>query len=510
MIVFSLFFLVKEFVQKIFCKGNFIFDCMKILYQSLFLISTALLMLVACGDDSVSRPHSLTSLEEALAQDCDSKDSFEIYVEEFNEFIYCRNGLWDTSRVSASRGSVYDSVNHTLLDMRNNVTYKTGSFGNNVWMLENLNYKMDGYSICVDGKEENCEKYGRLYSSRAVEGNNGICPKGWRLPTNSEMLDLIAYACERWDTKESVEFYSNCHVARYFKSTEGWLSNDSVLPGVDSIGLHFLPGGDIYDIHEIGRGTSIWSQKGLLTIRDEEVIFTAYNSVHYPDSNSVRCVLDDTIPQTHKPKMSSFTDPRDKREYKTTIIGKQEWFAENLRRVGFGSEKQCIDQSVDSCMVYGGLYTWNEAINVPEEYFDPEASYSNIEQGLCPEGWRIPSLDDIKKLIAYTQSHGLFPLGRLMKDDSTWTKSPERAGTGGGVLGFSLKAAGYGIINDGETKYTKRGNQARFWLRNQGKRNGNYPVFMAVRLNYDENRVQIIAEGVDRRFSVRCLRDVKN
>lgn len=483
---------------------------MKNLYKLLLSVPVAFLMLVACGDDSVSRPQSVTSLEEALAQDCDSKDSFVIHIEEFGVSIYCRNGSWDTSFVSASRGSVYDSVNHTLLDMRNNVTYKTGSFGNKVWMLENVNYKMEGESTCKDGKAENCEKYGALYSSRAADRSK-MCPTGWRLPTNSEMLDLIAYACERWDTKENVEYYSNCQVARYLKATEGWLSNDSALPGVDSVGLHILPGGASYDIYEIGHSTSLWSESGLLTIEDEKVYFNAYNSVHYVDSNSARCVLDDTIPQTYKPKMSSFTDPRDKNEYKTAIIGKQEWFAENLRRIGFGAEKQCVDQSVDSCKVYGGLYTWSEAINVPEEYFDPAASYSNLEQGLCPEGWRIPSLDDIKELIAYTESQGLFPLGRLMKDDSTWVDSPEQAGTGGGVLGFSLKAAGYGLIHsDGKTVYTERGHQARFWLRNQGKMDGGYPVFMAVKLAYDENRAQIIAEDTTYRFSVRCLRDVEN
>ena len=39
---------------------------------------------------------------------------------------------------------------------------------------------------------------------------------------------------------------------------------------------------------------------------------------------------------------------------------------------------------------------------------------------------------------------------------------------------------------------------------------GGYPVFMAVKLAYDENRAQIIAEDTTYRFSVRCLRDVEN
>ena len=481
---------------------------MKNLYKLLLSVPAAFLMLVACGDDSVSRPQSVTSLEEALAQDCDSRDSFVIHIEEFGVSIYCRNGSWDTSFVSASRGSVYDSVSHTLLDMRNNVTYKTGSFGNKVWMLENVNYKMEGESTCKDGKAENCEKYGALYSSRAADRSK-MCPTGWRLPTNSEMLDLIAYACERWDTKENVEYYSNCQVARYLKATEGWLSNDSVLPGVDSVGLHILPGGASYDIYEIGHSTSLWSESGLLTIEDEKVYFNAYNSVHYVDSNSARCVLDDTIPQTYKPKMSSFTDPRDKNEYKTAIIGKQEWMAENLRRIP--DKTWCYENSVDSCKVYGGLYTWDEAMDIPLHYFDTTTILDYGKQGRCPEGWRIPSLADVKELIAYTQSQGLFPLGRLMKDDASWVDSPERAGTGGGLLGFSLPAGGYGIDHsDGEYVFTESGHEARFWLRDGDYlSDGKYPRYMFVKVTYDENRIKIAGEDASYKHSVRCLRDVE-
>lgn len=474
--------------------------------------------MLACADDDESSgvPTSVATLDELLKVDCVAGDTFNTFIREFDVQAYCRNGVWDTSEVTATFGSIYDSVNHTLTDLRNNYTYKTGTFGNHVWMLENLNFKPHDYdydspySLCSDDSEENCKKYGRHYASKALN-EGGYCPKGWRLPSNSEMLDLMAYACERWETNPNVGYLSYCHAVRYLKSTEGWLTNDSILPGLDSLGLHFLPAGVYYDLESygfLGVKTSLWSQNGFLTIDTNIVYFNYHSSVHRASYYSVRCILDDSVSQSYKPKMSTFTDPRSEREFKTTIIGKQEWMAENMRRIP--DETWCYENSYDSCDVYGGLYTWDEAMDVPPHYFDTTVVKSFGEQGICPEGWRIPSLADVKELIAYTQSQGLFPLGRLMKDDDSWVYSPERAGTGGGLLGFSLPAGGYGYKkSDNEYKFTESGHQARFWLRDGGYLQDKVPRYMYVRVTYDENHVKIVGEEASRKYSVRCLRDVE-
>jgi hypothetical protein len=90
------------------------------------------------------------------------------------------------------------------------------------------------------------------------------------------------------------------------------------------------------------------------------------------------------------------TDPRDGKKYATIKIGTQCWMAENLN-VGTRItgdvwpsqntpteiiEKYCYDDQESNCDIYGGMYTWNELMQ-----------YSTTEgvQGICPEGWHLPT-----------------------------------------------------------------------------------------------------------------------
>ena len=82
--------------------------------------------------------------------------------------------------------------------------------GNQVWTVENLNvdHYRNGDSIpevksqqqwsnlktgawCYYKNEsKNGEKYGKLYNWYAVNDSRGLAPKGWRIPTQSELLEL--------------------------------------------------------------------------------------------------------------------------------------------------------------------------------------------------------------------------------------------------------------------------------------------------------------------------------
>ncbi len=117
--------------------------------------------------------------------------------------------------------------------------------------------------------------------------------------------------------------------------------------------------------------------------------------------------------------------------YNTVMIGDQCWMAENMR-VGIGIdinsnpadnadvEKYCYDDNSSNCGNYGGLYKW-------EEMMQYDTISDKVVQGICPEGWHIPSDDEWKALEAY--------LGM---------DQPEISSTGlrGGQQGTMLKAGG--------------------------------------------------------------------
>lgn len=102
------------------------------------------------------------------------------------------------------------------------------------------------------------------------------------------------------------------------------------------------------------------------------------------------------------------TDIRDGQIYKTVMIGDDWWMAENLNyglaidsfhggSAGDGeqsdngiNEKYCYFNNDENCDTYGGLYSWNEAMK-----------YDSLSRpgGICPEGWHIPSEEELRELL---------------------------------------------------------------------------------------------------------------
>ncbi|MFH0761652.1 MAG: fibrobacter succinogenes major paralogous domain-containing protein [Bacteroidota bacterium] len=95
--------------------------------------------------------------------------------------------------------------------------------------------------------------------------------------------------------------------------------------------------------------------------------------------------------------------------YPTVQIGGQCWMAKNLNVGRYVAstvsnidhsnlsnngivEKYCYNNDINNCTLYGGLYDWDEAMG----YSDTEGA-----QGICPEGWHMPSDNDWKALNSY-------------------------------------------------------------------------------------------------------------
>ena len=131
------------------------------------------------------------------------------------EHFFCDGTIWVSVR---KKNSNFKGTFGTLTDERDGHTYKTVEIGEQVWMAENLNYNYHTeitQSLCYENKEENCTKYGRLYTIAAAvdsaglfsdgglgcgntttswdveEFPRGACPEGWHLPSRYEWEKLF-------------------------------------------------------------------------------------------------------------------------------------------------------------------------------------------------------------------------------------------------------------------------------------------------------------------------------
>lgn len=113
----------------------------------------------------------------------------------------------------------------------------------------------------------------------------------------------------------------------------------------------------------------------------------------------------------------TFTDARDGNVYKYVTIGGMGWMTENLQIENSDNNRlnKCyVDEALyetllgyhgSGCKYAGRVYTWTSATNFPEEYAE-RMSYVPGEwlQGMCPNGWKIPSAKDWENLYAAVEN----------------------------------------------------------------------------------------------------------
>ena len=194
------------------------------------------------------------------------------------------------------------------------------------------------------------------------------------------------------------------------------------------------------------------------------------------------------------------------KSYKTVVIGTQTWMAENLDYdVPDNATDVCYSNQPARCVTYGRLYNWSTAMSL-----DPSCNSSTCSgqiqfphQGVCPDGWHIPSNADWDKLVRYadgtsgTSSPYDSPTaGRYLKATSGWNSN----GNGEDKYGFSALPGGYGY-SDGS--FSGVGDDGYWWSASE---NSSYYAYYRLMYYIIEDALWGYSNKSDL-FSVRCLQD---
>lgn len=252
----------------------------------------------------------------------------------------------------------------------------------------------------------------------------------------------------------------------------------------------------------------------------------------------------------------------DGNQYDTVQIGEQCWMKQNLNTgtmiashtaepcnlVSSGSyscqnddeqiEKYCYGYSIPgnssqmstglaNCATYGGLYEWQEMMNLPATCVssDCSAQIQTPHQGICPKGWHIPTDAEFNTLEQYivatvASSASQYACNtsvsswRRCADDSGTDdggakgagKSLKTVGQGSGVgagddlVSFSALLAGYRYIG---SQFNTITSYAYFWSASQY--NNNFAWYRSIRSTY--STINRTSNGKTYGFSVRCLKD---
>jgi len=216
------------------------------------------------------------------------------------------------------------------------------------------------------------------------------------------------------------------------------------------------------------------------------------NTTYYVQAFAANCigeaygeVISFKTSEPYSNDSGTFIDPRDNQEYNWIKIGNQIWMAENLNATCYFDGKPLVngtgisdignkdsvkyyfwynDDSLEYADTYGALYTWSASMNgEASSDFNPSCI-----QGICPDGWHLPSDNEWKELEMYlglsqveagwTGLRGHDSGGKLKEAGTVYWESPNEGATNS--TGFTALPGGY-RFQDGN--FSQIGKIADFW-----------------------------------------------
>ncbi len=206
----------------------------------------------------------------------------------------------------------YWSPMETVKDIDGN-SYDAVKLGKHFWTIQNLRTTKynDGKPITLaptdneawkgsagaytnlEDKAENKNKHGLLYSWAAAN-NAALCPKGWRVPSEAEWLNLLNHVG------------GLATAGSKLKSTEGWTAPEGVTKNVngnDEFMFNATPTGyrqmhaDKRNFWQIGGEATFWTNTSKTDKQAISIVFNVHENVlnrPFPKEfgRSVRCIKD--------------------------------------------------------------------------------------------------------------------------------------------------------------------------------------------------------------------------
>lgn len=227
------------------------------------------------------------------------------------------------------------------------------------------------------------------------------------------------------------------------------------------------------------------------------------------------------------PCKSPFTDSRDGNTYNIVRIGDQCWMAENLKYLpsvspptttggtpyyyvyDYNGTNVLDAKATSNYNTYGVLYNWFAAVGV---WIGSSTNPSGI-QGVCPNGWHVPSLNEWLQMTNYLSSYPQYwcdgnssYIAKALASTTGWTDDITTCAVGNNSSSNN-KAYFNGLPGGGLTSsgtFSGLNTQAFWWTATSVAT----PLSYYVGLTYiEENKIISIQRRDLQALSVRCVRD---
>ena len=180
-------------------------------------------------------------------------------------------------------------------------------------------------------------------------------------------------------------------------------------------------------------------------------------------------------------------------DYPTVYVNGYCWTKENLREEplapAYAEEAFPYDNKNANAEIYGLLYTWAAAVS---NYEGTVAAVDGFVQGICPEGWHIPTATEMTALRAVSD----------LQLNATTLWQGTQASLNTNESGFTALPAG--IFNDALDRFEGLGTQTDWWSDNGG--NSSTTTVKVTEINYYCSIAEEKDMNVSNAISVRCVK----